>query len=351
MAKTACIRTSDRITFRKCRRLWNWTSPLRGNLTSVEAYTPFWLGHGIHFALEDFHGYNRFGSPSQAFLEFVTAFRKTSGLVLPDDWEDARDLAIGMMEHYLTWLKGRDPLETLWIDRVPQVEVPFRVEIPFETPEYDIVVHEGIIDRVAEDQHGSLWLVEYKSHKNFSFVCLPVDPQVSSYSWAMTGKYDKPIEGLIYQQHRKILPDSPTVLASGRISTNKTQATTRGLYKEALVNLYSDVSKAPAPNIDFLNWLGTQEDEHSDKFIKRTLVRRNQRQIESEGAKILQELPDMLNPDLPLYPTPTANCSWNCDCYTACVSFDDGSDWEHELATTMRKRTKEDERWRQYLPQ
>src|SRR3954468_7715100 len=69
----ARIRTSDRIGFKRCRRRWGWNSHLRGNLGPKEAQNPLWFGTGMHFALEDYHGFNVYGSPTEAFKAYCSA--------------------------------------------------------------------------------------------------------------------------------------------------------------------------------------------------------------------------------------------------------------------------------------
>lgn len=53
------IHTSDRATFKGCRRKWNWSSPARNNLTRrvdvFGIYPPFWFGTGIHYAIEKYY--------------------------------------------------------------------------------------------------------------------------------------------------------------------------------------------------------------------------------------------------------------------------------------------------------
>lgn len=87
----------------------------------------------------------------------------------------------------------------------------------------------------------------------------------------------------------------------------------------------------------------------ADKFIRRDKVRRNQHQVESEAAKIMMEIEDMLNPDLPLYPNPDRSCQYMCPFVGPCVSLDDGSDWEEELDLLMQKRDTGYDYWRKYL--
>ena len=45
------IHTSDRITFKRCRRKWDFSSPLRQHLAPQGGVvTPLWFGTGFHFA-------------------------------------------------------------------------------------------------------------------------------------------------------------------------------------------------------------------------------------------------------------------------------------------------------------
>jgi hypothetical protein len=53
------IHTSDRATFKACRRRWNWSSPSKSNLVPKAAVhgirPPLWFGTGIHKALEKYY--------------------------------------------------------------------------------------------------------------------------------------------------------------------------------------------------------------------------------------------------------------------------------------------------------
>lgn len=345
------IRTSDRISFRRCRRRWGWTSHLRRNRTSAYLAEPLWTGTAFHFCMEDYHGLNRFGNPLDALSAFVEAYSRTPELKLPDGWKEEVKLLQGMIKHYTDyWLPQRSPLTTYIIDGVPQVEVNFEIRLPIELP-WDPeaeVFYVGRIDRVVIDSHERLWVLDYKTAKAMTSLHLEIDQQMTTYCWASNAIYDLPTAGFIYQQHRKALPEAPTFLASGRFSVNKSQKTTRAIYKEALLKLYGEVITAPKDNVEFLNHLASLEQEHSDGFVQRNFESRNEHQLQAEGTKILLEAPEMLNPDTPLYPNPTRDCGW-CDFYIPCVSMDDGSDWEYEIEATTRKRSEESDPWRQHL--
>ena len=84
------IRTSDRRVFRRCLRKWGLQSSLKANLQrkGTEQNIHFWFGSAIHYAMEDYHGYNRFGDPRRAFKAYYNAFDPET---LPEgayrDWE------------------------------------------------------------------------------------------------------------------------------------------------------------------------------------------------------------------------------------------------------------------------
>jgi len=352
--KIAVIRTSDRITFRRCRRKWAWSSHLRGNLGAKEGQSPLWVGSGFHFALEDFHGLKQFATPSDAFRAYVDATRRNakSKFTLPASWADDAELACGMLDYYSEqWLANRDHLKTFVWNGIPQVEVNFRVDIPFDAKKwgYDRVVYSGTLDRVAIDDNGQLWIVEYKTAKQIQTLHLSNDSQVSSYCWAGNLLYGQPIAGVIYQQHRKDLPKEPKVLGNGRLSTDKRQLITHSALRSQILNIYGSIDKTPLDYVDLLNYLATQETPRKDKFIQRDYIQRNEHQAVAEGVKIMMEVEEMLNPDLPLYPNPDRTCAFMCSFNGSCVSMDDGSDWQYELDIMTQPREAVYDTWRDKL--
>lgn len=350
--KIAIVRTSDRASFKRCRRRWNWTSPLRQNRTPTDNPSYFWIGTGGHFAMEDYHGFNRFLHPVEAFRAYVAAskeMKRRQGHGLPDDWEEQTAMAEGILNHYLIWGQNRDTLRTAKIDGVPQVEITFHVPMPYDPPPgFDEVVYQFTLDRLVEID-GEYWILDWKFYKQFSQSNLEYDQQLTAYIWAAQACFNVPIAGGILVEFRKALPVKPRILNNGKISTAKSQGTTHGLYREQLTHMYGDVLKAPKANLDCLNDLAMQESADRDGFIKRSFTRRTQAQLEAEGSKILMELEDMCNPDLPLYTNPTRDCSWDCQMQDICLMVDRDDDWEFALNETTVVRTQEAGDWRRYL--
>lgn len=352
--KILYIRTSDRTTFKRCRRKWKWSSSFGEYLQADHPRGPLWMGTGFHWALEDYHGYRKYGDPVTAWRKFVEACRKTPKESLPGDWEELNTLAEGMLNYYVEWLKTRDEFETYWLNGVPQVEVQFHIPLPIDpdlvkAAGYDEVRYQGTIDRVCIDKEGRLWLLDYKTAKAFNISHLDVDSQVTSYCWAGSVLYDKPITGFIYQQHKKVLPKVPEPLKRGSLSVAKNQSTTWRLYKIGLERIYGDADKASPEEKAYLNSLAAQEGPEGDAMLIRNQIYRSEYQIASEGHNILLEVQDMLNPNLLEYPNPTRDCSWDCDFMNACIMRNDGFDWEQELELSTVSRKDETNDWRNYI--
>ncbi len=352
--RLAIIRTSDRQAFKRCRRKWNWGSGLRQNLAISDNPSYFWLGSGGHFALEDYHGYNTYQHPVEAFRAYVDAcrsFHAKTKYGLPDDWEEQSTLCEGILEHYLTWSKNRDTLKTVWINGVPQVEITCHIPLPIEPPEgYDKVVYQMTLDRLV-DIDDEYWIQDWKFYKSFSQGSLELDPQMTAYTWGANTIYEKPIAGAILHEFRKQIPNLPKILASGKLSLAQNQKTTHGLYRETLISIYGDIGKVPKSYVDRLNDFAARESEDRDDFIRRQRTRRTELQLQAEGTKILMEVGDMLNPDLPLYPNPTRDCSWDCSLQDVCLMVDRDDDWNDLLSELTVARVQENKGWRQHLKQ
>lgn len=359
------IRTSDRASFRRCRRKWGLSSALRCNLGPNEKKSYFWLGTGGHFAMEDYHGYNVYGHPCEAFLAYVHAYRLWCARSdvkdeLPADYEEQTELALSILEYYLLWLETRDPLQTYWLDGQPQVEVRAQITLPigYELDNghtipirYDMTFDRVIIDTDGlYGESGGLWICDWKFMKNIGQGHFDTDQQISSYCWGGNTLYDKPISGFIYHQFKKQKAENPRVLKNGSISVAQNMTTSHRLYREALKAAYGDPNKAPVANIEYLNDLAMQESPHRDAYIQRDLIHRSTARQQATGEQILAEVSEMLNPEIYLYPNATKDCSWDCWMNDVCVMMDEGEDWEHVLSLVASPQSNIRDGWREYLP-
>ena len=112
------IRTSNRRVFRRCFRKWGFESAMRMNLThkGVETNINFWFGSAIHFAMEDYFGYNRFGDPRLAFKAYYEVFPESDR---PEGAAEYYDLGLAMLTYFIKWYPRHNNLyefQTLWFN-------------------------------------------------------------------------------------------------------------------------------------------------------------------------------------------------------------------------------------------
>jgi len=95
---------------------------MREGLERIGAETNinFFFGTAIHFAMEDYFGYNKFGDPRRAYKAYYAAFKEDD---LPDMATDFYDLGLAMLTYFLEWYPQHNQemqFETLWLDEQNQ---------------------------------------------------------------------------------------------------------------------------------------------------------------------------------------------------------------------------------------
>lgn len=364
------IRTSDRRTFRRCLRKWDFQSSLRGNWQHIgtEQNINFWFGSAIHFSMEDYHGENKFGDPRKAFWAYYQAFPANE---LPMGAEAHYELGMAMLSYYLTWYKRHNDVtdfETALVDpethqlynphqvkktdkmeyAVEQsfilplntyvavdtngnirkaffnVQDPSCISFTYNGVECDIVpiCYHGTMDRIVCDKYGRYWVLDYKTAKGADTNKLDTDDQISAYLWAFEKWFGIKPYGFIYLQLTKEAVQEPKRLKNGELSVDKKQKTTYSLLKQEIINDYGTVNAAPAKLIQFLNHMASIESPEGDRFIRWDFVKRTPEQIRSTEEHIMGELRHMLWDDLYCYPTPTRDCIWDCPCRDLCLALD-----------------------------
>ena len=364
------IRTSDRRTFRRCLRKWDFQSSLRGNWQHIgtEQNINFWFGSAIHFSMEDYHGENKFGDPRKAFWAYYQAFPTDE---LPMGAEVHYELGMAMLSYYLTWYKRHNDVagfETALVDpethqlynphqvkktdrmeyAVEQsfilplstyvavdangnirkaffnVQDPSCISFTYNGVECDIVpiCYHGTMDRVVCDKYGRYWILDYKTAKGADTNKLDTDDQISAYLWAFEKWFGIKPYGFIYLQLTKEAVQEPKRLKNGELSVDKKQKTTYSLLKQEIINDYGTVNAAPSKLIQFLNHMASIESPEGDRFIRWDFVKRTPEQIKSTEEHIMGELHHMLWEDLYCYPSPTRDCIWDCPCRDLCLALD-----------------------------
>jgi len=379
---------------------------MRDNLQrkGTETNINFWFGSAIHFAMEEYFGYNKFGSLERAFQAYYAAFPAEER---PEAADDHYYLGMGMLRYFQEWYPKHNEdtqFQTVWLDKEgnevlpgtegarPLVEESFMLDlglrawVDVETEEiikipdvskvledasghyierdgariyvaYVPIHYHGTMDRIVSDKYGRWWIMDWKTAKSADTNKLDTDDQISAYMWAAEQWFKRPIHGFVYVQLTKDLPKEPKRLkTTGDLSVDKKQKTTYNLFKRELIKDYGSVSKAPKKMLDFLAHLAAEETPEGDRFIRWDLVTRTKEQKISTYHHIVAEARMMIDPDLYLFPNPTRDCIWDCPFRDACLLTDQGNEAQarYWLDEGFEKRPREEdgniEPWRENIP-
>jgi hypothetical protein len=84
------IHNSDRGSFKRCRRYWNWSSPTRNNLmVRADVFgvnVPMWFGTGIHYSLESHYNPGLKRDPVEAWKTWFDI--QWRGGIVTEEWLD-----------------------------------------------------------------------------------------------------------------------------------------------------------------------------------------------------------------------------------------------------------------------
>lgn len=386
------IHTSERKSFRSCRRRWDWTSRQMYYPRTTPA--PLEFGVAFHAAMEKFYEPTtwhmdisvRLGFAIVEFQRVCNEQRKTYKLLNGDlddklslEYDERLKLGVGMLKYYTEKVS-----EFTDVGFTPvAVEIPFEIAILGPTGEaiwckcarcwkryskwldtqktgpYQIepgireawrisawqglpVTYGGRLDMLARDNRGRYWIYDWKTTSRIldedaesSFLSL--DDQISSYIWALRS-LGMDVVGFVYVEIRKAYPSNPKELTrtykGRRFSTDKTTLTTSELYRKFIEE---NDSKAYYEGLydEHLAWLKRD----GPKFHQRHQIHKNDHEVTAAGTDIWLEAQDIVN-DPRVYPQPGRFSCNTCLFKQPCIGRNQGEDYTYTLDSMFEKRTK-----------
>lgn len=203
------LRTSERTTFRQCPQKWYWGYRHGLRRKDGEAIA-LWFGTGIHLALAEWYvpGFKRGVHPVATWNDYCNG-QSAKVRTVDDEFEDARDLGVAMLEGYLERWKEEDagwkivqPEMTAWVAlRDPDTGEPF--------VNY-VMTADGVIENHNEGKQVEL--LETKTAARIMTQHLHRDDQAGTYPIVMSdflmarGVIREPIETVRYNILRKDVP-------------------------------------------------------------------------------------------------------------------------------------------------
>lgn len=299
------ISSSDLTAFQHCRQSWDFSSPLRQSLAPKLQQKALQRGTFVHALLEHYYkgdtrpSIDALGKHLQTLLD--TEIERIAKLNLPDSETDeaVRQAVItsgntaGIVSNYITWAKAND---TMW--------TPIATETPFSVPLTLLDGREinvrGTMDTVFESVTSStLFINDFKTCTTdfdaMSEYLTFYSPQARLYAWAAQKLYPRQrIAAVAFTLIKGNPPKDPAILKDGSLSKNKSQATTWAMYRRAIDLLGLDP--------DDYRDMRTPLEKH--EFVRRITITFTKEELQRFEWVMQVNASQMLNPDVPIYPTP-----------------------------------------------
>ena len=343
------ITTSDRNAFRRCRRSHYFSSHLHRNLRADQSHHYLTFGKAMHAGWAAYYE-NVDHSVEVAQALAIDAFLSDlrNGLQFFDD--ETAELGAGMLKNYFKWAPTVDNFT------VESVETPFEFPIPvyratmpqptgssfFENRGGYLffkgcpVVYKGTVDGIVKSNHlKGHYIIEHKTASQFgSSEFLLMDDQCTAYMWGIRESTGLLVNGVIYNEAMKAVPDPIQPLKRRRegrwLSVNRAKRITLSDFMLAL-----EEHGEPAELYeDYIEYLKVKP----NPFFRRNIVRRSRGELDSFAMNLFYEVLDMLSPYTVQYPSPNRmNCN-NCSYREPCNLMSRGDDWEFLLEHLFVKR-------------
>lgn len=288
------IHTSDVKSYMECRRRWNYSSPLRMSFESVMPNMNLILGRLMHEALHDWYEHkhpkrsmellDHLWDNEYDYYEHLAIGDKVLKLIA-----DSRELSAAMLRHYILFSKRNDRFEVIALERKAVAAVPCRADA-------SIV---GRLDVVAVDENGRTFILDHKTTSripNLQDVQIDIQPMTYLFLWPEAQYF---IFNYLYKRE----PMIPATLKDGRLSRAKLSDTTLEIYAARLKHLGHSWESYPDVYLELKN--------SPNKFFVRHRINKSEPMISLHATNLAAIATEMLDPLLPIYPSPDRfKCSW-----------------------------------------
>jgi hypothetical protein len=364
----ADLRPSDRTWFKRCRRSWDFGSRLRRNLEPGEDRYTLDLDRALRDGLAVYYFPGMWEWDRKVVLPLAfAAFEKTMGRQREDHrltaaeeqaWEEGLAAGRKLLDHYLAWAPAAD---RFWPVRV---ETDFDIQIPdpstedtdLVTPDGRVVRYGGRVDLLLVDEHDAYWVVRHRLVDRFTDPeLLLLDDEAVAACWAWEYFYlGMRISGTI---HNELClagepPDPAEPVRRPRASHAFARARAEARRREEEAEQAEDAaealrqSSAPVPGHRRMYARAERVPtevviEEGGGMFRRTRIPRTRAALDDLGRRFAAEALEMLEPGLPLYPTPTPEHCAACDFRAPCLAMNEGGDADAMLKTNYRVRPPE----------
>ncbi len=335
------IHVSDMRLFKRCRQQWHFSSPLRLNLESRTPNKNLWMGTIAHDALATLYHPANYTDVSpfdfearwillgayehiqlDALRRLYNTERFSDDLIvkISNEFELGRE----MMLHYLQWYTQFEANQAYGIAEIYDTEV--RIEVPLPVFPGRHTYFHGTVDALARLNDGTIVIVEHKTAATIPEAQVLIhDEQAISYLWGARRdpKFDgkRPTE-IMYNFLRKKIPSPPKELKSGKLS----QSVRVDSSFEAFLAELRARGEDPKEYRKVLNALWQKNEANGNTFFQRIRIMKTPQALEAYSRRLIDMMGEMLDPALPIYPSPDwykcRYCPFNSPCRMLCEGID-----------------------------
>lgn len=372
-----CIHSSERRSFRGCRRRWDWA--YRQHYSPPNPAKPLEVGIAFHKAMEQVYDPDTWFATSDeeklqnAVSVYVATceaqrenFLKTTGQtnrnfteVHGDDYDSRIELGKGMLYHYV---QNIHPIADNWFHPVA-VEIPFSVPLEYPDtrksngrtgvmhcensplcgqthPNPAPITLNGRVDALLEDDvNGGYFVADWKSAAqlivNGEF--LQLDDQITSYCAALQLILGIDVRGFLYAEFKKAFPQAPKLLQRPRLgrrfSIGQTQDTNYDIAKAAFEEGDPDAFKQGLYD-EYLAYLSGPE---GPRYHQRFPLILDDAKLKNVLTNVSMEAMDITDPDLLVYPAPSKMACTGCAFRTPCLGKFNDEDYLFTLESLYDK--------------
>lgn len=298
------IRTSERVSFKRCRWQWKWAYKYRINPRTPNRHLRF--GLLVHEALAAFYipGKKRGPHPAKTFRKLIEAEEEEHGPLMMKDWEaetqlSGRELGVAMLRGYIDRYGKDERYEII------RPEMPFSLDVHDEDGNY-LFTYVGTGDAVVRDRvTGRIGMMEHKTGARLTIPTpFALDEQAGSY-WTFMPMFleaegvmepGEEMDFILYNFLKKSMPPNKPIDAEGFV----------------------------------LNKDGSRSKRQPADRYRREEVRRSDADRLNLYRRVSQEAKEIRKAregKLALYKNPGEHCNW-CAFKDMCEVHEGGSDWK-----------------------
>ena len=304
------IHISDVQAFDRCRREWDYSSPLRQGLAPLLKNNALIIGSAVHKGLElRVRGLSAIAAITTFDTDYIEPLRPQLN---PDqNAQVTQDLALAyqLLKAYDIWQKyDKGPLADRNFDFIFP-EQKFRV--PFVGNSRRKTYLAGTFDGIVlHKPSGKYYLWEIKTTRSISerLKMLDFDQQTRAYLLAAQEAFDQPIAGIVYTFLRKKLPEQPKELQRGGLSKQVLTAgypnTTAAVYAQT-VKEYFEGEIPPEYEAPLSTLL-----QYPNAFQDRQLINIEPAELERFKTQLGLKALEMTNPRVSIYYQPGYHCNY-----------------------------------------